>query len=230
MTDHISDLRWDRWLAGELSPDDTATALAHAEQCGRCNDRMRMLNNERDQFRVRPMPIALARARRAPRWIVGGATLVAAAAVLVLVLRPGPPPFDGERRKGSGPSLIVAGGKPGALLPLATGDVIHVGDSIQVGYTSDRDGFGALISRDGAAAVTAYVPSDGTTLAPLPAGIDREFPQSTILDTVVGTEVLYVVWCPTAQPLAPLLLEVTRGALGEHPGCQIRTLALEKRP
>jgi hypothetical protein len=230
VTDHISDLRWDRWLAGELSADETAASLAHAEQCARCGDRMRELSIERDRFRERPIPIAFARARRAPRWIAGGAmTLVAAAAVLVLVLRAGPDP-DGDRTKGAGgPSLIVAGGKHGVLVPLSTGDVIHPGDSLQVGYTSERDGFGALISRDGAAAVTAYVPAQGPTLAPLPAGTDREFPQSTTLDAVVGTEVLYIVWCPTALPLAPLLAEVTRGELGAHPGCHHRKLVLEKR-
>ena len=230
MTDHISDLRWDRWLAGELSANDTAAALAHAEACARCSERMRALSVERDQFRLRPTPIAFARARRVPRWLVGGGlSLVAAAAVLVLVFRSGSM-REGDRSKGGGgPSLIVAGGERGALVPLSTGDVVRAGDSLQVGYTSERDGFGALISRDGAAAVSTYVPSQGATLVRLPAGTDREFPESTILDAVVGTETLYVIWCPTALPLAPLLAEVTGGALGTPPGCQVRTLALEKR-
>ena len=222
MTDHISDLCWDRWLAGELSADDTAATLSHAAQCTRCGERMRALSAERDRFAARPMPISFARARRFPRWLA--APILAAAAVLVVVLRPAP---DAERTKGArGPTLSVI---TGALVPLSTGDAIHPGDALQAMYASDRDGFGPVISRDGAGTISTYVPSRGGVLAPLPAG-EHEFPESTILDAVVGTETLYVIWCPTAQPLAPLLAAVTSDALDDGDGCHHRKLVLEKRP
>jgi len=231
VTDHVSDLRWDRYLAGELSADETAASLAHAEGCERCGARMRELSAGRDAFTERPIPMTFARAKRGSRrgWIGGAATLVAAAAVLVLVVRSGEPPSE-ERAKGTGPVLILTGGRDGAMVPLASGDAVHPGDSLQAGYSSTRDGFGAVLSHDGAGQVTSYVPSTGATLAALPAGTDRTFPESTILDAVVGSETLYLVWCETREPLAPLLAQVRVGGDLTVPiGCHTRMVVVEKR-
>lgn len=249
--DHISDLRWDRLLAGELASQNAAQARAHAEQCKNCGERFRALSAARDAFADRPLPMSFVPRRRSRRalWLGGGTVMMAAAAVLLVVLRPGTPPA--ERSKGGGPILIVAASRAGVplalvggpgvnpahstppregrvIVPLSTGDAVHPGDLIQIGYSSDRDGFGAVIARDGSGGVMAYVPSQGAMLVALPAGRDRSFPESTILDAVVGTETLHVVWCETSLPLEPLLVEVRGGALEPRVGCTHRTLVLQK--
>ena len=229
MSEHVSDLRWDRWLAGELPREDAAAAVAHAESCERCGARMRELTAARDAFRDRPFPIALKRRRRGV-WLGAAATLAAAAAAAVLVLRPGNPD-GGERTKGGGPELVlVAARGANGLAVLSSGDVVHAGDSLQAGYASERDGFGAVLARDGAGGVFAYVPSRGDLMVALPAGDARSFPESTVLDDVVGTERVWLVWCELPHALAPLLGELrTSGELATPAGCHVRRLELAKR-
>jgi len=62
--DHVSDLQWDRLLAGELSADAGEALRAHARECAACASRLRDLTVERDAFRLRPIQIALSRAPR----------------------------------------------------------------------------------------------------------------------------------------------------------------------
>jgi len=226
---HVSDLRWDRWLAGELSPGQTAEAIAHADSCATCGARMRELTAERDAFRLRPVDVRFTRPARRAYWIGAAATALAAAAAIVIVVgRRGEVP--GERIKGGGPSLVLAAGRAAQLTPISSGDVVHPDDSLQAAYTSDRDGFGAVLARDGAGAVMTYVPSRGDAMVALPAGVDRSFPESTVLDRVVGSERVFVVWCELARPLAPLLGELrATGEVTAPEGCHVRRIVLEKR-
>lgn len=222
MSEHVSDLAWDRWLAGEVSGDE---AVAHAATCEACGARMRELIAGRDAFRDRPFPLALRRKRRAV-WIGALATTVAAAAAIVLVVkRPrGPEEHDGTS-KGRGPDLVLERG--GAML--ASGDVVHPGDRLQAGYTSDRDGFGAVLSLEHTRNVFAYVPSRGDLMVALPAGELRSFPESTTLDEVVGPERVILLWCELPQAITPLLATLRTTREVEVPGCFARTIDLVKR-
>lgn len=94
----------------------------------------------------------------------------------------------------------------------------------------DRDGFGAVLALDGTGAANAYVPADGDAMVALPAGVDRTFPGSTVLDQVVGTERVVILWCPTSRPLAALLgeLRATRDVTAPQ-GCYVRRVELDKR-
>jgi hypothetical protein len=229
--DHISDLRWDRMFAGELSAVERDAARAHADGCTRCGARMRELDAERAAFALRPPMPGLARKKRAWTWIAPFAGALAAAAVLVIVLVRRPVAEEaGERTKGGAKAkLHLDGGRAGALRPLATGDRVRPGDYLQAGYTSATDGFGAVLSVDGAGQANAYVPSRGDALIALPAGTERSFPESTELDDVLGTERIAVIWCEASQPLAPLLTELrTTGTLAERSGCAIRVVAVDK--
>jgi hypothetical protein len=235
VTDHVSDLQWDRMLAAELLAAAGEAARTHAGECAACAARLRELTAERDTFRFRPIKIPLSRARRWRRWRRWARPLVpvlAAAAVLIVVrARPdGTHDPAGARTKGDGPALLLAAGRPGALEQLGTGDVIRSSDFLQAGYTSARDGFGAVLSRDGAGGVMAYVPFAGDAMVPLPAGVERSFPQSTILDDVLGSERIVIVWCETAYLLAPLLAELRAGREITSPGdCVVREVWLDKR-
>lgn len=247
---HVSDLRWDRWLAGDLSPEDAGAALAHAEACPACGARMRELAAGRDAFAQRPIALSFAapRVRRARRWAIGGA--VATAAVVMVALRfaaPGQPaePIEPaepvergeplraggvERGKGGGPDLVLAVGRGGAVLRVSTGDAVWPGDALQAGYTAERDGFGAVLALDGAGAAAVYVPAGGDRMVALPAGVERSFPASTVLDRVVGAEHVVILWCPDAHAIAPLLDELrARRRVTAPAGCRARAVVLDKR-
>lgn len=233
MTDHVhvSDLQWDRLLAGELSADAGEAARSHADGCAVCAARLRELTAERDAFRLRPIGFPLSRPPRR-RWRLALSLVpVAAAAAVLLAVRARPhEEGPGERTKGTGPVLLLSAGRPGALVPIATGDAIYPGDSLQAGYTAPRDGFGAVLSRDGAGTAAAYVPPDGGAMVPLPAGALRPFPGSTILDDVLGGERIAIVWCEAAHPIEPLLAALRAGrALAVPDGCAVREVTLDKR-
>jgi hypothetical protein len=74
-----------------------------------------------------------------------------------------------------------------------------------------------------------YVPAGGAAMVALPAGTERSFPQSTLLDGVTGGERVLVVWCDAPHPLAPLLDALRTGAAPPVlAGCTIRDTALVK--
>ncbi len=231
MIDHVSDLQWDRLLAGELNGAASKAAHDHAAGCARCAARLRELTAGHAAFAWRPAPRWLAPPVRSWRW-VGAAVPALAAVVALALLWPGAPgrDLDGTRAKGAGPVLVLAAGAPGGLVPLASGDTLAPGEYVQAAYTAARDGFGAVLSRDGAGAVSVYVPARGATMVALPAGTERSFPQSTVLDDVIGAERIVIVWCEAAHPLAPLLAQLHAPLPVAAPaGCTVRELALDKR-
>nr|MDQ3369864.1 DUF4384 domain-containing protein [Myxococcota bacterium] len=59
---HVSDLRWDRLLAGELAADAKTTALAHAGACAACAARLAVLTRESEAFAQLPPFTAAPRA------------------------------------------------------------------------------------------------------------------------------------------------------------------------
>jgi hypothetical protein len=243
VTEHVSDLQWDRLLAGELAVEASAAAHAHAARCTACAARLRALTAERNTFQLRPIPISLSRPRR--RWLPALIPVAAAAAVLIaLHVRPGPGD-DGpaERTKGRigthvtsaspgihGTALLLSAGRPEALLSVASGDVVRPGDYPQAGYTAARSGFGAVLSRDGAGSATAYVPPGGDQMVPLAPGGERSFPLSTILDATLGDERIAIVWCEMPHSLAPMLAALRDGRPIVAPDdCTVREVILDKR-
>jgi len=221
VTEHVSDLRWDRLLAGDLSAADAATAREHAAVCSRCAARFAELESGARAFvvpRRRTFSVSL---------VVTAGALVAAAA-LVIVIRSQDPPA--ERPKGAGGvQLVLVGGPRGRVAPLSSGDRLQAGDTVQAAYTTKRDGFGAVLSRDGAGATAAYVPSSGDVMTPLPAGTMQAFPQSTVLDAVTGEEAIVVIWCEQARPLAPLIAELDRtGAVATPDDCTVHRVVIAK--
>jgi anti-sigma factor RsiW len=232
MSDHISDLRWDQLLAGELSAESKAEAEAHAKECSTCNARLAELTAEREAFRFRARPPALAQPKRSLRWTmpIAGALAVAAALLLVLKVRGG---GEGEQvyegTKGGKIDLMLFAGKPDQLTALSVEDKLFAGDLLQAGYSSPADGYGAVLSLDGAGIASSYVPAIGDAMVLLPAGERRSFPASTQLDDVLGSERIAVVWCHRARPLAPLLDELQRTqTIAPIDNCAVRVFAVSK--
>ena len=230
MTDnhvHVSDLRWDRRLAGELDAEAKAATDVAIDECPACAARWAELVRDHAGFPQRP-PLVLARRRR--WWPVVPVGVLAAAAAVVLVVRGGGDgEGGGERVKGGGASLVVAAGPQGRVAPVTSGDRVRPGDFVQAGYSATRAGFGTVLARDGSGAAMTYVPSRGDAMVALAAGELRSYPESTVLDDVVGEEILIVVWCEAAQPLAPLVAELgTRGDITPPAGCTHRRVVLDK--
>ena len=225
---HVSDLRWDRLLAGELADAERADVLAHAEACPACAARRVEITAGFDAFAT-VAPALPARRRRHLSYVAVGAVVAAAAAVVLVVRAPSSP--GGTRTKGgAGPTLMLAAGARERLVPVVSGDRVQPGDSLQAAYTTTRDGFGAVLSRDGSGATAAYVPAEGEAMVALPAGTLRSFPGSTILDDVVGTQVVAIVWCETIRPIAPLLSELREsGTVTAPSGCTVDRVVLEVR-
>jgi ferric-dicitrate binding protein FerR (iron transport regulator) len=96
---HVGDLRLRRFRAGEFSGQMHEEIARHTAECGSCRVQLRLLQEEQRQFE-RDIPFerfagGVERACRVPRprprrrWAMGGAFgLVAAAAVVVLLVRP----------------------------------------------------------------------------------------------------------------------------------------------
>jgi hypothetical protein len=230
-SEHVSDLAWDRWLAGELDRDQAARAELHAASCARCAARRRELTSERDAFVLRPRLLPAAPVHRTRWWWAAPMVLAAAAATLVLWPRPAPRRLEDGQRKGADATVLtLLGGAAGRLRPLASGDTVRPGDSLQATYHAEAPGYGAVIARDGAGQVSVYVPAEGVRLAALPPGHDAPFPASTVLDAVVGPERVMVVWCPTDHPLATLTAGLAAaGEVALPTGCTGRVLELHKQ-
>jgi hypothetical protein len=231
MSDHISDLRWDQLLAGELAAELRTEAEAHAKDCSPCKARLAELTAEREAFRFRAPPPALAKPARSLRWTMPIAGVLAAAAVMMLVLqvRGGEDDLGYEGTKGGTIELMLFAGKPDQLTALNVDDKLFAGDLLQAGYSSPADGYGAVLSLDGEAVASSYVPAVGDAMVLLPAGERRSFPASTQLDDVLGSERVAVVWCHRARPLAPLLEELQRiGTIAKIDDCAIRVFAVSK--
>ncbi|HTL36722.1 MAG TPA: hypothetical protein VL326_26490 [Kofleriaceae bacterium] len=230
---HISDLAIDRLLAGELSAAARTELEAHTRECDRCASRVAALTAEHDAFAARPMPIAIGRAKkqraRVSRvWLVAP-VIVAAAAAVLLLLRPREH-TPTERLKSGDTTLLLWAGTPNQLRPVATNDVIHSGEHLQASYTTKRDGAGAVLSIDGAGGAFSYVPATGDAMVTLPAGRERPFPGSTLLDDVTGRELIAIVWCETSRPIGPLLAELkAKQDLAAPPGCVVRIVTLDKQ-
>jgi hypothetical protein len=238
---HVSDLQWDRLLAGELSGAVADEVFAAAQSCPTCAARRAELMREHDAFAARA-PFALSererakgndeaskRALRRSRWWLAAPALLAAAVLLLVAWPRSSSDVPGERPKGDGPVLVLEAGPRQFLKAVATGDFVIPGDYVQAGYTTTRAGFGAVLGRDGSGAANVYVPSRGDVMVALPAGTRSSFPESTELDSVLGKEILVVVWCETARPLAPLVAELrAHGDIPEQPGCWHRRVILTK--
>ena len=96
----VSDLRFDRWYAEELEPEESRAVEAHLRDCARCQQRNQELRVQAEAFLQRyPLPTGIdpggrvvlpsggklpRLSRRAVAWLSGGLALATAVALLVL--------------------------------------------------------------------------------------------------------------------------------------------------
>lgn len=240
----LSDLQLDTLLAGQGLPHEEE-ARAHLASCDRCRTRHSSLEDERRAFLAShasftprapllslpsPSP-SPSRPRKWPLRIAQGAALLGLAACLLIALRrpttDEPPPT--ERPKGGSTFGFYV--KHGESVIRGTDEqVVHPGDLLRFVVQSPKPHF-ALLSVDGARAVSVYFPSEAHTEA-VDARQELALPQSIRLDRVLGPETLYGVFCDGPTDLGPLRerLRADPSTTPVVPGCEVRTLAIRKDP
>jgi anti-sigma factor RsiW len=187
---HVGELRLRRFRAGEFSGEAHEEVARHTAECAACRAKLRLLQEEQRQFE-RDIPFerfagGVERACRVPRpspkrrWVMGGTFgLVAAAAVVVLLVRPsgsvggwgGHAVGDhagSNRIKGGGLSAVVriasASGGAQRSLPPAGSTTLQPGERIRLGYSTAVPGYLAAVSVDDAGEVSALYPEGGGSL------------------------------------------------------------------
>ena len=227
----VSDYAFDRWLAGHAAADQRLAIEQHVASCARCSARQVRLQGEREAWRARPVPAALGASPKPKRVALpAAAAALALAAAAMLIVRGGPvAPEEGVRSKG--PQSIGFYVKHGdGVRRGAHGEVVEPGDALRFLYTSEEDGFIAVLSVDAAQRGAIYYPDEQANAAAIAAGRDVPLPLSTVLDDVTGPEQIFGVFCASPVELEPLRRALERDAsAAPPPGCRFDQLSIEKR-
>ena len=237
----LSNYALDRWFVGQLSEDESRATQQHLDTCPRCSLRCDELSRQRTAFytrapsweafekRRRAAPVLLWRTRRA--WTL---PLLTAAGLLVIgvglgVGFGGPEPRSSatERSKG-GPSIGFFVKRGEHIRRGSTGEEVIPGELLRFTYSTERPLYFALLHADSAGA-TIHFPTQPNA-ARIDAGREIPLDFSIRLDSRLGTERVYGVFCEEPIALEPVRARLERsGSLSALPRCQVDPLELNKR-
>jgi hypothetical protein len=233
-----SDLRFDAFLAGELEAAPQAELVAHVAACARCRARCERLVQARERFAASPVAVmpAFLQAGRSPRPARRGratglalsvAACVALAAAAMLVLIPQREP-EGDRVKG-GEHVSYFVKRGDTVLRGARKQRVQPGDKLRFAYTVMGPRYLAIVSIDAADKVSVYYPA-AERAAKVAPGVEVPLPTAVELDAVLGEERVFVLFCETAEELAPLRAQLlkTPHTLQAPRQCSLDELLLTK--
>lgn len=222
----------------------------HVAACPHCGPYVASLREELGAFlRARPSDRFLSQlarrqasqeveTRRRSPWprLFGFLTPVVAAAALVLVLlRPGAPTPGGGEVTLKGERLRVFA-RRGAdePRPLGPDAAVRAGDALRFAYDAPADGYLAILDLDGTDAVTVFYPYQGSAAAPVKKGAGL-LPGTVVLDDKPGPEWIVAVSAPTAFDLAQVSAQLRGQATRDRltvtcEGCEVSSLRLLKSP
>lgn len=211
---HVSDLAFDRLLAGELSSGEAAAVREHAGSCHACGVLLADAEDARKAFAAAPRPIWLQR-RRAWPVVAGGLAIAAAFALVVAWPRHAEPEV---RTKGTAiAGFFVSHG--GEVRRGSPSEAVAPGDRIELWTTTlEPVWFGAL-SVDASGARSVYV--EPRLVAP---GREQVVPIAIELDAAPGSEVVTGVFCASA--FDPLAIDPA----APPTGCTVDRFTLHKVP
>jgi hypothetical protein len=237
----LSNYAVDRWLVGQLSEDESRAMQEHVDDCPRCSLRCDELNRQRTAFYTRvpnwdtfekrrgaaavlPRP-----ARRA--WAL---PLMAAAGLLAIGVGVGVGfgsselrSSASERSKG-GPSIGFFVKRGEHIRRGITGEEVIPGELLRFTYSTERPLYFALLHADSAGA-TIQFPTQPNA-ARIDAGREIPLDFSIRLDSRLGTERVYGVFCEEAIALEPIRARLeSSGSLSEVPRCRVDPVELKKR-
>lgn len=216
---HVGELRLRRFRLGELTTADCEQITRHTSDCGPCRARLRTLEEEQRQFQreisFERFAGGVERARRVPRvlprraWTLG-ITGLAAAALLMVALRPG----QLNRIKGATDATVRIGKlDTGAQRAAAAGSLqaLRPGELVRLGYRTVQAAHLVAVSIDDAGAVTPLYPDGGKALSVEPRP-DIQYLPGSIDFTGKGRERLILVL--SERPLS--VAEVEAAAREAH--------------
>jgi hypothetical protein len=238
----ISDLGFDRWHAGELEEAEAEDLEMHLRGCTSCREREQQLSEQAQTFlaqfpklelqgRTGTLVVPL-KSRRWRALSLLGAGL-AAAAGLALVLRQGPPAptsFSDTGARSKGAARIGFHVKHGTRVFTGTeGQNLYPGDQVRFVVSTSKPQHLAILSRDGAGKVSEYYPGTGQSCA-IPMGQNLALETSVELDSTLGTEELWGVFCDAPFSVEPLRSTLaSRHALPTSLGCTVDRLHFIKQ-
>ncbi|MEA2697442.1 MAG: hypothetical protein QOI66_1713 [Myxococcales bacterium] len=254
----LSELRLDRWVAGELNVPEREDVENHVRGCRRCASRReaRLMEKQRFHdtaplmpFEARPAPTVIEDAafvsRKRPgffgskRAVFGAGSGLAVALAAAFILVPWAlAPCCGEtvQVKGKGGHRVrffVHDGAAGTVREGTFGETVHPGDRIRFAFNHDAlgDRRVAVLSRDAAGKVSVYFPDGARQTAPPPPSADGLIGYSVQLDETLGPETLYAVDCAGAVALEPMQTALSRAFHPVWPtSCQVETIMIDKKP
>jgi hypothetical protein len=240
----LSDLTFARLAAGELAADEQSFVEAHLASCDACSSKKRQLDASDAAFLAQAPTFAVLREQRAPapskvvrprawRWVSLGSAL-AAAAVFALAVRPatqsgaGDGDSGGTRLKGGAHlGFYVARGE--SVFRGHENETVYPGDRLRFELSTSAPSHVAILSRDGAGAVSVYH-SSGKSSTHFDALRDHALESSVELDDTLGAETIYALFCAESFELEPLVRELEQGAqLSKRAGCTVDTLHVSKQ-
>ncbi|HET9753848.1 MAG TPA: zf-HC2 domain-containing protein [Myxococcales bacterium] len=190
---HASAVDIARVLLGEASPDEARRLEEHAAACARCAEELRQARGSAASFHARvfarTLPAVERRRRRAVRWRLWMAPIVAAAAaVLVLVMVQRRPDADERGFKGAG-VLQVFGLHGKTLFAVRDGTVMRAGDRIRFAVHPGPGRYVCVGSADGRGQANLYYRN-----VQLEKDAGDILPDSLVLDDAPGPERFFAIF------------------------------------
>ena len=222
----------ERLAQGELASDEAAAVRARLQAEGHSPDDMlaALVRADAETLAAHPPAVVAAEVRRRAaaslrrrpitvRATFAGATLATAGALAVVLAARQPLSVPPASRLPSPEPTTIKGTSPtgGARLyvyrhasagdqRLVDGERAAPGDLLQLAYASTAEGFGLLLSIDGAGSVTQHWPEPGSRrAAPLRIGGEVRLPTAYELDNAPAFERFFLVRADEAFDLAPVL-------------------------
>lgn len=212
MADHVSRFTAMRLLAQELPASDAARVEAHAARCAPCGALMGELRETQRRGEIEA-PALRAPAPPAPRawlssWRFPAVAATSLAAALFLLALPRSEPI---RAKG-GLRLEVSCKLGERLWRCARGERLAPGTALQLEIELARDGYLAILGRDGSGAWSTYLPQSGDEAVRVARSNRRPLANSLVLDSAPGPERFFAVAAPGPFRIGEVLTKQARDA------------------
>jgi hypothetical protein len=192
MNEHVSALTLDSLAIGALDAEAEARTAAHLASCADCRAEQTAAAALREHFAVHVLPRTHPESRRSWRWALVAAPALAAAILLLVIMRDRGGPDDELGIKGDATWQVFAN-RNGETFAVHDGSNLAAGDRIRFVVTPNGAPYVLVASVDGAGAASIYYPYGGTQSGPT-HGARNELPGSIVLDAAPGPERLYAIF------------------------------------